>query len=182
MTNGIEGSWTPNPTQWDNTYLENLFAFEWEKTESPAGALQWKPVDPTAPTTPDAHLEGVTHPLMMMTSDIALKVDPVYRGICEQFLADFDYFTQEFSKAWYKLTHRDMGPKSRYLGPEVAAEDMPWQDPLPARDHDVVGAGEIATLKQSILGSGVSVSDLAFTAFSSAVTYRDTDKRGGANG
>ncbi|CCQ16425.1 Catalase-peroxidase-Peroxidase/catalase [Rhodococcus sp. AW25M09] len=182
MTNGIEGSWTPNPTQWDNTYLENLFAFEWEKTESPAGALQWKPTDPGAPTTPDAHLAGVTHPLMMMTSDIALKVDPVYRGICEQFLADFDYFTQEFSKAWYKLTHRDMGPKSRYLGPEVAAEDMPWQDPLPAWDHDVVGAAEIATLKQSILGSGVSVSDLAFTAFSSAVTYRDTDKRGGANG
>ena len=183
MTNGIEGSWTPDPTQWDNSYLENLFKYEWEKIENPdTGATQWKPVDSSAPKTPDAHLEGVEHDLMMMTSDIALKVDPVYREICERFLADFDYFTQEFSKAWYKLTHRDMGPKSRYLGPEVAAEDFIWQDPLPVSEHPVVGADDVATLKQAILDTGVSVSDLAYTAFSAAVTYRDTDKRGGANG
>ncbi|WP_139977893.1 catalase/peroxidase HPI [Nocardioides litoris] len=182
MTNGIEGSWTQNPTQWDNSYLENLFGFEWEQTQSPAGALQWTPTDPGAPKTPDAHLEGVEHPLMMMTSDIALKVDPVYREICEKFLEDFDYFTQEFSKAWYKLTHRDMGPKSRYLGPEVAAEDFPWQDPLPQADHEVVDTDGIARLKQAVLDTGLSTSDLAYTAFSSAVTFRDTDKRGGANG
>jgi catalase-peroxidase len=182
MTNGIEGSWTPDPTRWDNSYLENLFGHEWEKTRSPAGALQWTPVDPTAPRTPDAHLAGVEHPLMMMTSDIALKVDPVYRAICEGFLADFDAFTLAFSKAWYKLTHRDMGPKSRYLGPEVPAEDLPWQDPLPAAEGTVVSDAEIDALKQAVLASGLSVSDLAFTAFSSASTYRDTDKRGGANG
>ena len=182
MTNGIEGSWTPNPTRWDNSYLENLFRFEWEQDESPAGALQWKPVDPGAPRTPDAHLEGVDHSLMMMTSDLALKVDPVYREICERFLADFDLFTLEFSKAWYKLTHRDMGPKSRYLGPEVAADDLPWQDPLPTATHPVVGAAEVTRLKEAVLATGLSVSDLAFTAFSSAVTYRDSDKRGGANG
>ena len=182
MTNGIEGSWTQNPTQWDNSYLQNLFGNEWEPTQSPAGASQWKPVDPDAPTTPDAHLPGVEHPLMMMTSDIALKVDPVYREICQRFLADFDYFTTEFSKAWYKLTHRDMGPKSRYLGPEVAAEDFIWQDPLPAATGAPVDEAEVARLKQAVLESGLSVSDLAFTAFSSAVTYRDTDKRGGANG
>lgn len=182
MTNGIEGSWTQNPTQWDNSYLENLFGHEWVQTRSPAGALQWMPADADAPTTPDAHLEGVEHPLMMMTSDIALKVDPVYREICERFLADFDYFTQEFSKAWHKLTHRDMGPKSRYLGPEVAQEDFIWQDPLPAWEHAVVGEAEIARLAQAVRDTGLSTSDLAFTAFSSAATFRGTDKRGGANG
>jgi catalase-peroxidase len=183
MTNGIEGSWTPHPTQWDNTYLENLFRFDWVKTANPdTGATQWKPVDDGAPKTPDAHLEGVEHDLMMMTSDIALKVDPVYNEVCRTFLDDFDLFTREFSKAWYKLTHRDMGPKSRYLGPEVAADDLPWQDPLPARDHEVVDGAGVARLTQAVLDTGLSVSDLAFTAFSSAVTYRDTDKRGGANG
>ena len=183
MTNGIEGAWTPNPTQWDNTYLENLFGFEWQKIENPdTGATQWKPVDDGAPKTPDAHLEGVEHDLMMMTSDIALKVDPVYNEICQRFLNDFDLFTHEFSKAWYKLTHRDMGPKSRYLGPEVAAEDLPWQDPLPALDHPVVSEAGFERLKQAVRDSGLSVSDLAYTAFSSAVTYRDSDKRGGANG
>jgi len=183
MTNGIEGSWTPHPTQWDNTYLENLFRFDWVKTTNPyTGATQWKPVDDGAPKTPDAHLEGVEHDLMMMTSDIALKVDPVYNEVCRTFLDDFDLFTREFSKAWYKLTHRDMGPKSRYLGPEVAADDLPWQDPLPARDHEVVDGAGVARLKQAVLDTGLSVSDLAFTAFSSAITYRDTDKRGGANG
>ena len=183
MTNGIEGSWTPNPTQWDNTYLENLFGYEWKKSESPAGALQWTPSDEeNGPRTPDAHLEGVVHPLMMMTSDIALKVDPVYREVCQKFLNDFDYFTEAFSKAWYKLTHRDMGPKARYLGPEVNTDQLPWQDPLPEPTGAVISEAEIAALKESVLGTGVSASDLAFTAFSSAITYRDTDKRGGANG
>ncbi|MEI4270738.1 catalase/peroxidase HPI [Klenkia sp. LSe6-5] len=182
MTNGIEGSWTPNPTTWDNTYLENLFRFEWEQTRSPAGALQWTPTDPGAPTTPDAHRDGVEHPLMMMTSDIALKVDPVYREVCERFLADFDAFTLAFSKAWYKLTHRDMGPKSRYLGPEVPAEDLPWQDPLPAPAHAPLDDAGTAALAAAIRGTGISTSDLAYTAFSAAVTYRDSDRRGGANG
>jgi catalase-peroxidase len=183
MTNGIEGSWTPNPTQWDNSYLENLFKFEWEQTRSPAGALQWKPTDPNAPRTPDAHVPGRTDHLMMMTSDIALKVDPEYRKVCEKFLGDFDAFTQAFSKAWYKLTHRDMGPRHRYLGPEVAIEDgLLWQDPLPEQAYDLVGGADIALLKRAIMATGLSVSDLAFTAFSAAATYRDSDKRGGANG
>ena len=183
MTNGIEGSWTPNPTQWDNAYLENLFKFDWEQTKSPAGALQWKPKDPNAPRTPDAHVAGQMNDLMMMTSDIALKVDPEYRKVCEKFLSDFDAFTQAFSKAWYKLTHRDMGPKHRYLGPEVAIEDgLLWQDPLPERKYELVGNAEVAALKQAILATGLSVSDLAFAAFSAASTYRDSDKRGGANG
>jgi catalase-peroxidase len=183
MTNGIEGSWTPNPTQWDNSYLENLFKFEWQQTTSPAGAKQWTPIDPNAPKTPDAHIKGQMNPLMMMTSDIALKLDPEYRKVCEKFLADFDAFTQAFSKAWYKLTHRDMGPKFRYLGPEVTIEDgLLWQDPLPERDHELVNETEITALKPMILATGVSVSDLVFTAFSAASTYRDSDKRGGANG
>lgn len=183
MTNGIEGSWTPNPTQWDNAYLENLFKFEWVQTKSPAGALQWTPVDPDAPKTPDAHVPGQMHGLMMMTSDIALKVDPDYRKVCEKFLNDFDAFTLAFSKAWYKLTHRDMGPKERYLGPEVKIEDdLLWQDPIPPRDHTLIDDGDVAALKRDILATGLSVSDLAFTAFSAASTYRDSDKRGGANG
>ncbi|MCJ2013578.1 catalase/peroxidase HPI [Methylobacterium sp. J-076] len=183
MTNGIEGSWVPNPTQWDNDYLTHLFKFEWKQTKSPAGALQWEPVDADAPRTPDAHIPGKTHPLMMMTSDIALKVDPVYREICLKFLNDFDEFTLQFSKAWYKLTHRDMGPKERYLGPEKTLEpDLLWQDPIPAVDHPLIDAADIAALKEEILGLGHSVSDLAFAAFSSASTHRNTDKRGGANG
>ncbi|WP_314372232.1 catalase/peroxidase HPI [Sphingomonas paucimobilis] len=183
MTNGIEGSWTQNPTQWDNSYLENLLGLEWKQTRSPAGALQWTPVNADAPRTPDAHIEGKSHALMMMTSDIALKVDPVYRPICERFLNDFDYFTEQFSKAWYKLTHRDMGPRERYVGPEVTIEpDLLWQDPIPERDYELIDAADIAQLKQQLLGSGLSVSDLVFTAFSAAVTYRDSDKRGGANG
>ncbi|QFT62299.1 catalase/peroxidase HPI [Roseivivax sp. THAF30] len=182
MTNGIEGSWTPNPTKWDNDYLTNLFAYEWEQTSSPAGAIQWKPKDPDAPKTPDAHLDGVEHPLMMMTSDIALKEDPEYRKICEKFLNDFDYFSDAFARAWYKLTHRDMGPKVRYLGPEVAEEDLPWQDPIPALDHEVVDASDIADLKAKILGTGLGVPALVSAAWASASNYRDSDKRGGANG
>jgi catalase-peroxidase len=182
-TNGIEGSWTPNPTQWDNDYLENLFKFEWQQTRSPAGALQWTPTDPNAPKTPDAHIPGQMNPLMMMTSDIALKTDPAYRAVCEKFLNDFDAFTQAFSKAWYKLTHRDMGPRERYLGPEKRNENgLLWQDPIPPADHDVIGAGDVAALKQQLMAAGVSVSDLVFTAFSAVATYRNSDKRGGANG
>jgi catalase-peroxidase len=183
MTNGIEGSWTPDPTKWDNTYLENLFKFEWDQTKSPAGALQWTPTDPDAPKTPDAHIVGKMNPLMMMTSDIALKVDPDYRHVCVKFLNDFDAFTQAFSKAWYKLTHRDMGPRERYLGPEKKNEDdLLWQDPIPPRDFDLIEGADIAVLKQSVLSTGMSVSDLVFTAFSAAVTHRSSDKRGGANG
>ena len=183
MTNGIEGSWTPNPTQWDNSYLENLFKFEWQQTKSPAGALQWQPIDPSAPKTPDAHVEGKMNPLMMMTSDIALKVDPEYRKVCEKFLGDFEAFTQAFSKAWYKLTHRDMGPRERYLGVEKKNEDdLLWQDPIPPRDFDLIDRADVAALKSAILATGVSVSDLVFTAFSAAVSHRSSDKRGGANG
>ena len=183
MTNGIEGSWSPDPTKWDNTYLENLFKFEWEQTKSPAGALQWTPTDPNAPKTPDAHIPGKMNPLMMMTTDIALKVDPDYRQVCEKFLTDFDAFTQAFSKAWYKLTHRDMGPRERYLGPEKKNEDdLLWQDPIPPGGHDLIDAADIAMLKQSILALSVSPSDLVYTAFSAAVTHRSSDKRGGANG
>ena len=183
MTNGIEGSWTPNPTQWDNDYLINLFKFDWEQTKSPAGALQWTPVDRSAPKTPDAHIPGQMNDLMMMTTDIALKVDPEYRAVCEKFLHDFDAFTQAFSKAWYKLTHRDMGPRERYLGPEKRNEnDLLWQDPIPLADYAIIDATDIAALKQAILGTGISVSDLVYTAFSAAVTHRHSDKRGGANG
>jgi len=183
MTNGIEGSWTPNPTQWDNSYLENLFRFEWEQKRSPAGALQWTPIDPAAPKTPDAHVPGQMDALMMMTTDIALKIDPSYRAVCEKFLGDFDAFTQAFSKAWYKLTHRDMGPRERYLGVEKRNENgLLWQDPIPPLDHDTIGTADIAALKQSVMATGVSASDLVFTAFSAAATFRNSDKRGGANG
>ncbi|MGF1494232.1 MAG: catalase/peroxidase HPI [Microcoleaceae cyanobacterium] len=182
MTNGIEGSWTQNPTQWDNSYLENLFKYDWEQTQSPAGAIQWKPSNPDAPKTPDAHQPGVEHSLMMMTSDLALKVDPDYRAICQRFLDDFDYFSDVFARAWYKLTHRDMGPKTRYLGPEIPEEDLLWQDPVPALDHDVVDAADIDSLKSKILASELSVPALVSAAWSSASTYRDSDKRGGANG
>jgi catalase-peroxidase len=182
MTNGIEGSWTPNPTQWDNSYLENLFKYEWEQIESPVGAIQWTPSTPDAPKTPDAHKPGVEHNLMMMTSDIALKVDPVYREICQRYLNDFEQFSDAFARAWYKLTHRDLGPKTRYLGPEVAAEDLPWQDPIPALDHDVVAAADISALKTKLLASGLSVSALVSAAWASASAHRDSDKRGGANG
>ena len=182
MTNGIEGSWTPNPTQWDNSYLENLFKYDWEKTKSPSGAVQWTPTDPNAPKTPNAHKPDVEEALMMMTSDIALKVDPAYKAVCQHFLDDFDYFSDVFARAWYKLTHRDMGPKTRYLGPEVAEEDLIWQDPIPALDHDVVNDADIAALKDKILSSRRSVSALVSAAWASASNYRNSDKRGGANG
>ncbi|PRP66647.1 catalase/peroxidase HPI [Nonlabens agnitus] len=181
-TNGIEGSWTPNPTNWDNDYLINLFKYDWKQKKSPAGAGQWTPIDPDAPKTPDAHIDGKMDDLMMMTSDIALKVDPEYRKVCEKFMSDFDYFTTAFSKAWYKLTHRDMGPKDRYLGPEVPEEDLLWQDPVPALDHELVNDRDIEDLKNQIIASGLSISALVSAAWSSAAVYRHSDKRGGANG
>jgi catalase-peroxidase len=182
MTSGIEGAWTPNPIAWDNAYLENLFKYDWELTRSPAGGVQYKPVDPDAPKTPDAHVEGQQNELMMLATDIALKVDPEYRRICERFLEDFEYFSDCFARAWYKLTHRDMGPKSRYLGPEVPDEDLVWQDPIPALDHDVIDDADIAGLKRTILDAGLGVSELVSAAWSAASSYRDSDKRGGANG
>ncbi|MBB3950897.1 catalase/peroxidase HPI [Aureimonas jatrophae] len=182
MTNGIEGSWTQDPTKWDNSYLENLFRFEWRKTKSPAGSIQWTPVDPDAPKTPDAHVKGRMNPLMMMTSDIALKEDPAYRAVCERFLHDFDAFSDAFARAWFKLTHRDMGPKVRYLGPEVPAEDLIWQDPIPPLDFTPINDDDAARLKTEVLASGLTVTDLVTVAWAAASTHRVSDKRGGANG
>lgn len=183
MTNGIEGSWTSQPTRWDNEYLTNLFKYEWKKTESPAGALQWTPIDPDeAPKTPDAHIEGREEPVMMMTSDLALKTDPAYREICERFLDDFDYFADAFARAWYKLTHRDMGPLDRYVGSEVPKTALLWQDPVPKLDHETVDEADVAELGQKVLASGLSVAALVSAAWASASTYRNSDKRGGANG
>ncbi|MFI4915251.1 MAG: catalase/peroxidase HPI [Phycisphaerales bacterium JB060] len=182
MTSGIEGAWTPEPIKWDNAYLENLFKYDWELTRSPAGGIQYKPKDASAPKTPDAHVEGQQNELMMLTTDLALKVDPEYRRICEKFLEDFDYFSECFARAWFKLTHRDMGPTARYLGPEVPAEDLVWQDPVPAVHHELINDNDIANLKQAILGKGLSVPELVSAAWASASTYRDSDKRGGANG
>ena len=182
MTSGIEGAWTPEPTRWDNAYLENLFKYDWEMTRSPAGGIQYKPKAKDAPTTPDAHVDGQQNELMMLATDIALKIDPEYRRICEKFLEDFDYFADCFARAWFKLTHRDMGPKARYLGPQVPAEDLVWQDPIPAVDHALIDERDIASLKQAILSKGLSVPELVSAAWASASTYRDSDKRGGANG
>lgn len=182
MTNGIEGAWTPNPTQWDNAYLENLFAFEWEQISGPSGAVQWQPVDASAPKTPDAHIDGQSNALMMMTSDIALKIDPEYRKICQGFLEDFDDFTDAFSKAWFKLTHRDMGPKTRYLGQDVPPQDFDWQDPIPDADYEQVNNDDMQALKQQIGATDLSVADLVGVAWAAASTYRHSDKRGGADG
>ena len=183
MTNGIEGAWTSDPTQWDAEYLHNLFNYEWELTESPAGAKQWRPTVSTPDaTTPDAHVPGKRNPLMMMTSDIALRVDPDYERICRRFLENMGEFEDAFSRSWYKLTHRDMGPKDRYLGPEVPQEDLIWQDPIPKVDHELINEQDIADLKAKIFETGLSVSELVGTAWASASTFRNTDKRGGANG
>ena len=181
-TNGIEGSWTEKPTEWDNSYLENLLKYDWKMEMSPAGAKQWTPIDPDAPKTPDAHIEGQMNDLMMMTSDLALKMDPAYRAVCVKFRDDFAAFTDAFSKAWYKLTHRDMGPKDRYLGPEVPEQDFLWHDPIPQRTHELIDAADIKHLKGEILATGLMVSELVNAAWSAAAVYRDSDKRGGANG
>ncbi len=183
ITSGLEGAWTPTPTQWDNTYFETMFAHEWELTTSPAGAKQWKPKDPAAADlVPDAHIEGKRNAPMMLTSDLALMADPVYHEISKRFYENPEYFADQYARAWFKLLHRDMGPRSRYLGPDVPAEELIWQDPTPAVDHELVGEAEIADLKQRLLSSGLSVSQLVHTAWSSAASFRSTDKRGGANG
>ncbi|MGY1663042.1 catalase/peroxidase HPI [Geodermatophilus sp. SYSU D00705] len=183
ITSGLEGAWTPTPTTWDNSYWETLFGYDWELVESPAGAKQWQPSNPEAQElVPDAHIEGKKNPPMMSTADMALKVDPELRAYAERFRNDPEYFADQYARAWFKLLHRDMGPKVRYLGPDVPAEDLIWQDPVPAVDHELVGEAEIADLKQRLLASGLTVSQLVHTAWSAAASYRGTDKRGGANG
>src|SRR5580704_2359752 len=183
ITSGLEGAWTTNPVKWDNNYFENLFGHEWELTKSPAGAQQWTPKNGAAAgTVPDAHDPSKKHAPMMFTTDLALKVDPTYAKISKHFQENPQEFADAFAKAWYKLTHRDMGPLSRYLGPLVPAEPLLWQDPIPAVDHELIGEQDIAALKAKILASGLSISQLVTTAWTSAATFRGTDKRGGANG
>ncbi len=183
ITSGIEGAWTPTPITWDMSYFDTLFGYEWELTKSPAGANQWTPTDESASTTvPDAHDASTTHAPMMTTADMAMRMDPTYEKISRRFHQNPDEFADAFARAWYKLTHRDMGPVSRYLGAEVPEEELLWQDPVPAVDHDLIGTEEIADLKAKVLDSGLSVSELVSTAWASAATFRGSDKRGGANG
>ncbi|TAL62595.1 MAG: catalase/peroxidase HPI [Legionella sp.] len=183
ITSGLEGAWTTNPIKWDNNYLENLFGYEWELTKSPAGAWQWKPKEAAAANTvPDAHNPNLRHAPMMATTDLALRVDPVYEKIARHFFDHPDELADAFAKAWYKLTHRDMGPLSRYLGPLVPKESLIWQDPLPAADHPLIDEKDIAQLKAKLFASGLSNEQLILTAWASASTFRISDKRGGANG
>ena len=183
ITSGLEGAWTPNPIQWDNGYFETLFGYEWELTRSPAGAQQWKPKgDAGAGTVPDAHDPSKRHAPMMSTADMAMRMDPAYEKISRRFMANPQEFADAFARAWFKLTHRDMGPRTRYLGPLVPKEALIWQDPIPAVDHPLVDAQDIAALKTSVLASGLSISQLVTTAWASAATFRGSDKRGGANG
>jgi catalase-peroxidase len=183
ITSGIEGAWTPTPTQWDNTYLETLFKYDWELTKSPAGAWQWKPQgDSGVGTVIDAHDPSRRHAPMMTTADMAMRQDPIYEPISRHYQENPDEFADAFAKAWFKLTHRDMGPRDRYLGAEVPAEEFLWQDPIPAVDHKLIDESDIAALKEKILAAGLSVSQLVSTAWASAVTFRGSDKRGGANG
>ncbi len=183
ITSGLEGAWTTTPIKWSNNYFENLFGYDWELTKSPAGAYQWTPKDNAgAGTVPDAHDPSKTHAPIMLTTDLSLRMDPIYEPISRRFYENPDQFAEAFAKAWYKLTHRDMGPKSRYLGTEVPAEDLIWQDPIPAVDHALVDGDDIKALKSKILEAGLSVSELVSTAWSSASTFRGSDKRGGANG
>ncbi len=183
ITSGIEGAWTPTPTTWDNTYFDMLLGFDWELTKSPAGAHQWKPTDPAAQTlVPDAHDPNLRHAPMMTTADMAMKMDPEYRKICERFHKNPDQFADAFARAWFKLTHRDMGPKARYLGALVPAEDLIWQDPVPPVTHPLVDAADVAALKAQILASGLTIAQLVSTAWASAASFRGSDRRGGANG
>ena len=183
ITSGIEGAWKPNPTQWDNGYFDTLFGFEWELTKSPAGAQQWRPKNGAgANAVVDAHDPSKRHAPMMTTADMALRMDPIYEPISRRFHQNPAEFAEVFARAWYKLTHRDMGPISRYLGPEVPAQELIWQDPVPAVDHELVNAQDIAALKAKILDSGLSIAELVATAWASASTFRGSDKRGGANG
>jgi len=183
ITSGIEGAWTPVPTKWDNGYFDMLLGYEWQLVKSPAGAWQWKPSDPAAATlVPDAHDPAKRHAPMMTTADMALRTDPAYAAISRDFHKNPAKLADAFARAWFKLTHRDMGPRARYLGPEVPSETLLWQDPIPARDYKLVEAKEIADLKALIEASGLSVADLVATAWASAASFRNSDKRGGANG
>ncbi|MFZ4769645.1 MAG: catalase/peroxidase HPI, partial [Ferruginibacter sp.] len=183
ITSGLEGAWTTTPTKWSNNYFENMFGFDWELTKSPAGAHQWKPKDGAgAGTVPDAHNPSKSHAPTMLTADLALKVDPVYEKISRFFYENPNEFADAFARAWFKLTHRDMGPIARYLGKEVPKEELIWQDPIPAVTYTQIDDNDIATLKASILASGLTVSQLVSTAWASASTFRGSDKRGGANG
>ncbi|MBU6159393.1 MAG: catalase/peroxidase HPI [Bacteroidetes bacterium] len=183
ITSGLEGAWTTTPTQWSNNYFENLFGYEWELTKSPAGAHQWKPKGSAgAGSVPDAHDAGKNHAPMMLTTDLALRVDPAYEKISRRFYENPDAFADAFARAWFKLTHRDMGPRARYLGAEVPAEELIWQDPIPAVTHELIQEKDIEELKKEILSAGLSIATLVRTAWASASTFRGSDKRGGANG
>lgn len=183
ITSGLEGAWTTTPTKWSNNFFDNLFGFEWELTKSPAGAQQWRPKNNGgAGTVPDAHDASKKHAPFMLTTDLALRMDPAYEKISRRFHKNPDQFADAFARAWYKLTHRDMGPRSRYLGPEVPAEELLWQDPIPAVNYKLVDDKDVAALKAKVMASGLSVSELVSTAWASASTFRGSDKRGGANG
>ncbi len=183
VTSGIEGAWTTNPVKWDNNFLENLHGYEWKQVRSPAGAAQWTPTDDAAVgTVPDAHDPAKKHAPMMLTTDLSLRMDPVYAPIAKRFLENPEELADAFARAWYKLTHRDMGPVSRYLGSDVPAEPQLWQDPVPDVDHELIDADDIVDLKGRVLASGLSVTQLVSTAWASASTFRGTDRRGGANG
>jgi len=183
ITSGLEVTWTTTPTKWSNDFFKNLFGYEWELTKSPAGANQWKPKgDAGAGAVPDAHDPSKHHAPSMLTTDLSLRFDPAYQQISRRFMEHPDQFADAFARAWFKLTHRDMGPRARYLGPEVPKEDLIWQDPVPAVNHKLVDAKDVALLKRKVLASGLSVSDLVSTAWASASTFRGSDKRGGANG
>jgi catalase-peroxidase len=182
-TSGLEGAWTPSPVTWDNSFFETLFGHEWELSKSPGDAYQWVPVNAAeVANVPDAHDPSKRHTPVMLTTDLALRMDPVYGPISQRFHENPQELAEAFARAWFKLTHRDMGPITRYLGPEVPAEPQLWQDPLPAVDHELVGPEDVAALKEAVLASGLSVSQLVSTAWASAATFRGTDKRGGANG
>jgi len=183
ISSGLEVTWTTTPTKWSSNFLWNLFGYEWELTRSPAGAHQWIPSHGMgAGTVPDAHDPAKRHAPSMLTTDLALRFDPAYEKIARRFLEDPDAFADAFARAWFKLTHRDMGPRTRYLGPLVPKEDLIWQDPIPARDHDLIDAQDIEAMKAKVLASGLSISQLVTTAWASASTFRGSDKRGGANG
>jgi catalase-peroxidase len=183
ITSGLEGIWTTTPTKWSNNFFENLFGYEWELTKSPAGAHQWRPKNGGgAGTVPDAHDKSKRHAPTMLTTDLSLRVDPAYEKISRRFLQHPDQFADAFARAWFKLTHRDMGPRARYLGPEVPAEQLIWQDPVPAADHALIDDRDVAALKANVLAAGLTVSQLVSTAWASASTFRGSDKRGGANG
>ncbi len=183
ITSGLEGAWTPTPTKWDNTFLDTLFRYDWNLEKSLAGAYQWVPTDPAAEhLVPDTHDPSKRHAPIMFTTDLALRMDPQYGPIARHFYENPDELADAFARAWFKLTHRDLGPRSRYLGPEVPDENLIWQDPLPLVDHDLIDANDIIDLKNRILTSGLTISELVYTAWSSASTFRGSDKRGGANG